>query len=123
MARRMVRQDLHTGDQKMSRISSFKIATGMLGIAALVKISVFAIALAMLGSPAQAGSFGQPCTTVPQSQWLSIEALQVKVEALGYKVQKAKLKNACGELYTLDKSGNRVELFVDPASGKIMGQL
>jgi len=107
----------------MSRISSFKIATGMLGMAALVKISVFAIALAMLGSPARAGSFGQPCTTAPQNQWLSIDALQSKVEALGYKVQKAKLKNACGELYTLDNSGNRVELFVDPVSGKIVGQL
>jgi len=107
----------------MSRISSFKIATGMLGIAALVKISVFAIALAMLGGAAQAGSFGQACTTAPQNQWLSIDALQSKVEALGYKVQKAKLTNACGELYTLDKSGNRVELFVDPTSGKIVGQL
>jgi hypothetical protein len=107
----------------MSRISSFKLAAGMLGIAALVKISVFAIALAMLGSAAQAGSFGQPCTAAPQNQWLSIDALQSKVEALGYKVQKAKLKNACGELYTLDNSGNRVELFVDPVSGKIVGQL
>jgi len=107
----------------MSRISSFKLAAGMLGIAALVKISVFAIALAMLGSPAQAGSFGQPCTTAPQNQWLSIDALQSKVEALGYKVQKAKLKNACGELYTLDQSGNRVELFVDPTNGQIAGRL
>ena len=39
------------------------------------------------------------------------------------KVQKAKLKNGCGELYSLDKSGNRIELFVDPSSGKIVGQL
>ena len=46
-----------------------------------------------------------------------------KVEALGYKVQKAKLKNACGELYTIDKNGGRVELFVDPTSGQIIGQL
>ncbi|HEY5167507.1 MAG TPA: PepSY domain-containing protein [Pseudolabrys sp.] len=107
----------------MSKISSFKIAAGMLGIAGLVKISAFAIAVAMLGTSAQAGSFGQPCTAAPQSQWLSVDALQSKVEALGYKVQKAKLKNACGELYTLDKSGNRVELFVDPTSGKIVGQL
>ena len=58
-----------------------------------------------------------------RTQWLSLEALQSKVEALGYKVQKAKLKNACGELYTLDKNGNRVELFVDPTNGQIAGQL
>ena len=45
----------------MTKISSFKIAAGMLGIAALVKISVFAIAVAMLGvtTSAQAGGFGQ----------------------------------------------------------------
>jgi hypothetical protein len=109
----------------MAKISSFRIAAGIFGIAALVKVSVLAIAIAMLGlaSSAQAGSFGKPCTAAPRSQWLSIEALQGKVEALGYKVQKAKLKNACGELYTLDTSGNRIELFVDPTNGKIVGQL
>jgi hypothetical protein len=50
-------------------------------------------------------------------------ALQAKVEALGCKVQKTKLKNACGELYTLDRKGNRAELFVDPSDGQIAGQL
>ena len=45
----------------MTKISSFKIAAGMLGIAALVKISVFAIAVTMLGlaTSAQAVSLGQ----------------------------------------------------------------
>lgn len=109
----------------MQKISSFKIAAGVLGIAALVKVSVFAMAVAILGftAAAQAGSLGKPCTVAAQSQWLTLEALQSKVEALGYKVQKAKLKNACGELYTIDKNGNRVELFVDPTSGQIVGQL
>lgn len=109
----------------MGKISSFKIAAGMFGLAALVKISVFAIAVTMLGvaTSAQAGSLGQPCTAAPQSQWLSLEALQSKVEALGYKVHKAKLKNACGELYALDRAGDRIELFVDPTSGQIVGRL
>ena len=71
---------------------------------------------------ANAGSLGRPCTAAPQSQWLSIDALQTKVEALGYKVQKAKLKAACGELYTIDRNGSRVELFVDPTSGTIVGK-
>lgn len=72
---------------------------------------------------ANAGSLGRPCTPAPQSQWLSLDAIQAKVEALGYKVQKAKLKAACGELYTLDKNGRRVELFVDPTTAAIVGQL
>jgi hypothetical protein len=32
-------------------------------------------------------------------------------------------KAACGEIYTIDKNGARVELFVDPTSGNIVGQL
>lgn len=89
------------------------------------KITVVAVAAAILGTAAaaQAGSLGRPCTAAPESQWLSINALQAKVEAQGYKVQKAKLKKACGEMYSTDKSGKRVELFVDPTSGKIVGQL
>ena len=58
-----------------------------------------------------------------QKQWLPLGALQAKVEALGYTVQKAKLKNACGELYATDKNGGRVELFVDPTNGEIVGRL
>jgi hypothetical protein len=89
------------------------------------KIALFAIAAAILGTAtvAQAGSLGRPCTSAPQNQWLTIQALEAKVEALGYKVQKAKLKAACGEIYTIDKTGVRVELFVDPTSGDIVGKL
>ena len=72
---------------------------------------------------ANAGSLGRPCTAAPQAQWLSLDALQAKVETLGYKVRKAKLKAACGELYTIDRDGGRVELFVDPTSGAIVGRL
>lgn len=74
-------------------------------------------------STAQAGSFDRPCTTAPQSEWLSLETLKSRVEGLGYRVQKAKLKNSCGEIYVRDKNGNRIELFVDPTNGKIVGQL
>ena len=89
------------------------------------KITIVTVAAALLATAAtaQAGSLGRPCTAAPQSQWLSIQQLQAKVEAQGYTVRKAKLKKACGELYTLDKNGQRVELFVDPTNGKIVGQL
>jgi hypothetical protein len=69
---------------------------------------------------AQAESLDRPCTSAPESQWLPLEALKAKVEAQGYKVQKAKLKAACGEIYALDKNGARTELFVDPTSGQIV---
>jgi hypothetical protein len=90
----------------------------------MTKIAMLATAaLLATATIANAGSLGRPCTSAPQNQWLSLDAIQAKVEALGYKVQKAKLKAACGELYTIDKNGGRVELFVDPTSGAIVGQL
>jgi hypothetical protein len=109
----------------MAKISSFKIAAGMFGTAALVKLSVFALALMMLGltSSAQASGIGRPCTNTPQHTWLTIETLQAKVEALGFKVRKAKLKNACAEIYATDKNGERLELFLDPTNGYIVERL
>jgi len=90
------------------------------------KLAILATAAAgvlAVTTAAEAGSLGRPCTAAPQSQWLPMQTLQAKVEALGYTVRKAKLKAACGELYTTDKTGNRVELFVDPTSGDIVGKL
>ena len=90
----------------------------------MIKIAMLTTAILLVTATfASAGSLGRPCTAAPQTQWLSLDAIQAKVEALGYKVQKAKLKAACGELYTIDKNGGRVELFVDPTSGTIVGQL
>jgi len=88
-------------------------------------LTLLTLLAATLGvsSFAEAGGFGKPCTSTPQSQWLSIGDLQRKVEAQGYKVQKAKIKNTCGELYATDKNGNRVEIFVDPTNGAIMGTM
>lgn len=89
------------------------------------KITALAVAAAILGTAvtAQAGSLGRPCTVAPANQWLSINELKAKVEALGYTVRDAKLKKACGELYTIDKYGKQVELFLDPTNGAIVGQL
>lgn len=90
----------------------------------MIKIAMLATAaLLATATFANAGSLGRPCTAAPQAQWLSLEAIHAKVEALGYKVRKSKLKAACGELYTIDKNGGRVELFVDPTSGAIVGRL
>lgn len=88
------------------------------------RIAILAAAAVALGafSTAQASSLGRPCTSAPASQWLSLDALKAKVEAQGYKVQKAKLEKACGEIYVRDKNGDRAELFLDPASGEIVAK-
>jgi hypothetical protein len=84
--------------------------------------STAAIAVIVLGAAgAQAGSLGRACTAAPESQYLPASQLQSKVEALGYKVQRVKIAKACGEIYALDKNGAKVELFVDPTNGTIIG--
>lgn len=89
------------------------------------KIAIITAALVGLSAAATAyaSSLGRPCTSAPQSQWLSLDALKAKAEAQGYKVQKAKLKAACGEIYALDRNGARTELFVDPTSGDIVAKM
>jgi len=88
------------------------------------KIVALATVAAVLGtaSLAYAGSLGRACTSTPEAQWLSMDSLQQKVEEAGFKVQKAKLKNACGEFYVTGKAGERAELFVDPATGAIVAR-
>ncbi|WP_262266485.1 PepSY domain-containing protein [Microvirga yunnanensis] len=85
-------------------------------------IALAAAAIMAGAVTAQASSLGRPCTTAPQSQWLSVEALKAKAEAQGYKVQKAKIAKSCGEIYALDRNNARTELFVDPTSGEIVAK-
>lgn len=89
------------------------------------KIAIITAALVGLiaAATAQASSLGRPCTSAPESQWLSLDALKAKAEAQGYKVQKTKLKAACGEIYAIDRNGARTELFVDPTSGDIVAKM
>ena len=89
------------------------------------KLTAFAATAAVLATTSlvHAGSLGRPCTTASPDKWLTIEALQSKVEALGYTVRRGKLKNACGEFYATNKSGKRVELFVDPTNGAVVGKM
>lgn len=89
------------------------------------KLTILATTAAILGAAtlAQASGINRPCTTAAQDKWLTIEALQAKVETLGFKVRKAKLKNACAEVYATDKEGTRVELFLDPTNGAIVEKL
>jgi hypothetical protein len=88
------------------------------------KIILLTTAAAILAgiTAAKADSWGKPCTAAPESQWLSVQALQAKLEEQGYKVQKGKVKKACGEFYTIDKTGANVEVFVDPTNGSIIGK-
>jgi hypothetical protein len=72
---------------------------------------------------AQAEKFNQTCTSVPRHLWLSLEALETKVEAQGYKIQRSRLASTCAAFEALNEDGARVELFVDPTNGEIKGRV
>jgi hypothetical protein len=87
----------------------------------ILTATLAAAAVLGLAAAAQASSLGRPCTSAPASQYLPTSDLQAKAEALGYKVSKVKIAKACGEIYATDKSGTKVELFVDPTNGAVIG--
>lgn len=87
-----------------------------------ILLSTLAATIVAGVATAQADDFGRPCTNAPQAQWLRLGELVTKVEAQGYKVHEAELKRTCGEIEAIDPTGARVELFVDPTSGEIVGR-
>ena len=84
-------------------------------------ITLAAAVIALGAAGAHAGTLGRPCTSAAESQYLTPDQLQAKAEAQGYTVTRVKVANACGEIYALDKSGAKVELFVDPTNGNVIG--
>ncbi len=85
----------------------------------LSKFAILAGLLASLGS-AEASSADRVCTTAPRTQWLPLETLHRNVETVGFSVRKGEMKGRCARFHVLAKTGDRMELFVDPASGTIV---
>ena len=68
----------------------------------------------------EAASPGRACTAAPRGQWLSLDSLRRNVELVGFTVRKAELEGNCAKFYVLAKTGDRMELFVDPVTGTIL---
>ena len=78
------------------------------------KIVILTGAAVTLGAAsAQAGSLGKPCTSAPEAQWLPMAQLQAKVEAQGYKVQKAQVRMPNGPIKHVGESAVQVALHTD----------
>lgn len=57
---------------------------------------------------------------VPMSDWQPREALQQKLEADGWKVNRIKVDDGCYEVYAIDKDGQRIEAYLNPKTFKIV---
>lgn len=87
----------------------------------MTKILIATTMLLSLTATAHAESFGKPCTTEPQSTWMSLETITKIVMDHGYTVAHAKVKNSCAEVYARDNAGMRIEFFIDPSTGNPVG--
>ncbi len=85
------------------------------------KLIIAAAAFAALSGTAFAESYGKPCTSEPQSKWMTLEDIEKIVRDHGYEVAKSKLKGSCAEVYARDTDGKRIEFFIDPATGNPVG--
>jgi hypothetical protein len=79
-----------------------------------------AVLTAISSSLAFAGNPSGPCTNEPEDKWMPIEAIEAFVVKHGYTVLKSKIKNSCVELYATDAKGQKVEFFIDPATGFVV---
>ncbi len=84
------------------------------------RIAFAATAALFAASPALAGSYSGTCTSAPKEQWMSEAAAQAKITEAGYTVKSIKATRAgnCFEAYVTDKTGSKLELFLDPTTGK-----
>ena len=75
------------------------------------------VALCLLGGAAPA--LATECTTAPMEQWMKPEQVHKLLTEQGYDVRKVKVEDSCLEAYAL-KDGKRMEIYLDPVSGKIV---
>lgn len=79
-----------------------------------MKIRMTALVLALGMNAALAG----PTCNVPKEKWMNEGAFKGQIEKQGYQIKTFKVsKGQCYEIYGFDKSGKKVEIYFDPATG------
>lgn len=80
----------------------------------LTRILIAAIALAF---SIQAGATGMAtCDSGPEEGWQPQEALQAKLEGMGWEVRRIKVDGGCYEAYALNAEGAKVEAYFHPVT-------
>jgi len=87
-------------------------------------VLTFAAFAAFTANSAFAASYSGTCTTAARDKWMTEAAAQAKITEAGYTVASIKTTRAgnCYEVYVTDKSGAKMELFLDPTTAKIVHQ-
>ena len=86
-----------------------------------IVLKALALSIVLAATPAFAsGDEGTGCGNAPRTQWMSVDAAKAKGMELGYEIRRVKEEGGCYELYAIDKSGARAELYMNPVTGQIV---
>ncbi|WEZ84335.1 PepSY domain-containing protein [Rhizobium sp. 32-5/1] len=86
------------------------------------KTVIFAALGLLAFSPAAfADDDNASCTTEPQAQWMSTDAISAKAVAAGYKdIRQVKTEGTCYEVYAMTTTGERAEVVMNPVNGDVV---
>jgi hypothetical protein len=76
--------------------------------------------LAAAALPAFASSDDDYKCRAAGGQRMSVQDITSRVTGMGYDVRKVETDDGCYEVYAIDKGGARVELKLDPVSGRVV---
>jgi len=84
-------------------------------------LAASSLALALtFSAPAFAEDDGGNCNVPSGSEWMSKSDVTAKTAEQGYNVRRVKREDGCYEVYATNKDGKRMELYINPVSGKIV---
>ncbi len=69
--------------------------------------------------PAYASSTDGKCGAVT-GKWMNADAAKSVAAKNGFEARRVKREDGCLEIYAIDKNGARVELYMNPVTGKII---
>jgi hypothetical protein len=80
--------------------------------------------LSGLAAPALADNDAITCSSADQATWMTKDAAKEATLKMGYKeVRKVKVSGGnCFEIYVISAEGKKMELYMDPVTGQIVGQ-
>ncbi len=89
-----------------------------------VLATMTAVGMAAFANMAAAGNDDLKCTDAAQSAWMSQDATKDLLKQQGYQeVRKiAVTKGNCYEVYAVDAQGDKVEVYLDPTDGSLVGK-
>jgi hypothetical protein len=81
-----------------------------------ILISALVAAGALTTATASAHASDDHCRYVPRAEWRSKEDAVAAVKSKGYDIREIEIDDGCYEVKAFGKSGERVKLYLDPAS-------